>query len=107
MGRHCFDSLDTVLLVSLDEELERVLRLVKKAKFTGKTGKYASSFEIVIRYLGGLMSAYTLSKSLSSSGKRTRWYTSSPLHSTLPDSLLRRKPGLVSVTLLHTQGLPS
>lgn len=68
-GVTAFDSLDTVLLGRLDEEFERVLHLVKKAKLTGKTGEYASPFEIVIRYLGGLMSVYTLSKKLILLGK--------------------------------------
>ena len=88
--------------MSLDEELERVLRLVKKAKFTGKAGKYASSFEIVIRYLGGLMSAYTLSKDYPPRESGRVGTRPLPYIQHFPISLLRRKPGLVSVALLHT-----
>ena len=48
-------------LMGLDEQFARALDLVKKTKFTRKTGEYAPFFETVIRYLGGLMSAYALS----------------------------------------------
>ena len=56
-----FDSLDTMLLMGLDEEFKRALELVKKTNFVPKTDDYAPFFETVIRYLGGLMSAYALS----------------------------------------------
>ena len=48
-------------LMGLEEEFARALDLVKKTKFTRKTGEYAPFFETVIRYLGGLTSAYALS----------------------------------------------
>lgn len=51
-----------MLLMGLDEEFKRALELVKKTKFTRKMDEYAPFFETVIRYLGGLMSAYALSK---------------------------------------------
>jgi mannosyl-oligosaccharide alpha-1,2-mannosidase len=51
-----------MLLMGLDEEFQRALELVKKTKFVPKTDEYAPFFETVIRYLGGLMSAYALSK---------------------------------------------
>jgi len=57
-----FDSLDTMLLMDLDEEFKRALELVKKTKFVREMDEYAPFFETVIRYLGGLMSAYALSK---------------------------------------------
>ena len=51
-----------MLLMGFDEEFERALELVKKTKFTRKPDEYAPFFETVIRYLGGLMSAYALSE---------------------------------------------
>lgn len=51
-----------MLLMGLEEEFERALELVKKTKFTRKPEEHAPFFETVIRYLGGLMSAYALSK---------------------------------------------
>ena len=47
--------------MGLDEQFARALDLVKKTKFTRKTGEYAPFFETVIRYLVGLTSAYALS----------------------------------------------
>ena len=51
-----------MLLMGFEEEFERALELVKKTKFTRKSDEYAPFFETVIRYLGGLMSAYALSE---------------------------------------------
>ncbi|KAF9645503.1 glycoside hydrolase family 47 protein [Thelephora ganbajun] len=61
-GVTVFDSLDTMILMGFDEEFKRALDLVKKTKFVRKMDEYAPFFETVIRYLGGLMSAYALSK---------------------------------------------
>ena len=60
-GVTAFDSLDTMILLGFDEEFKRALELVRKTKFVPKTDDYAPFFETVIRYLGGLMSAYALS----------------------------------------------
>lgn len=51
-----------MILLGFDEEFKRALELVKKTKFERKKNEYAPFFETVIRYLGGLMSAYALSK---------------------------------------------
>lgn len=51
-----------MILLGFDEEFKRALELVKKTSFVPKTDDYAAFFETVIRYLGGLMSAYALSK---------------------------------------------
>lgn len=61
-GVTAFDSLDTMILLGFDEEFKRALELVKITKFERKSDEYAPFFETVIRYLGGLMSAYALSK---------------------------------------------
>ena len=61
-GVTAFDSLDTMILLGFDEEFKRALELVRKTNFVPKTDDYAPFFETVIRYLGGLMSAYALSK---------------------------------------------
>jgi hypothetical protein len=50
-----------MLLMGFDEEFKRALELVKKTKFVPKTDDYSPFFETVIRYLGGMMSAYALS----------------------------------------------
>lgn len=50
-----------MLLMGFDDEFRRALELVKKTKFIPKTDDYSPFFETVIRYLGGLMSAYALS----------------------------------------------
>ena len=51
-----------MLLMGLDEEFQRALELVEETEFVREMDEYAPFFETVIRYLGGLMSAYALSK---------------------------------------------
>ena len=51
-----------MIILGFDEEFKRALELVKTTKFERKMDEYAPFFETVIRYLGGLMSAYALSK---------------------------------------------
>ncbi|KAF7794404.1 hypothetical protein EIP86_005538 [Pleurotus ostreatoroseus] len=72
-GVTVFDSLDTMLLMDLKEEFTRAMAIVRNSTFTmpinipstdarDKPRKvYAPFFETVIRYLGGLLSAYALS----------------------------------------------
>ncbi|CDO68411.1 Glycoside Hydrolase Family 47 protein [Trametes cinnabarina] len=66
-----YDSLDTMLLMGLYDEFEAALPVVAQGNFTrlrstpdtnpwSRSG-YAPFFETVIRYLGGLLSAYALS----------------------------------------------
>ncbi|RXW23064.1 hypothetical protein EST38_g2818 [Candolleomyces aberdarensis] len=62
-GATAFDSLDTMLLMGLQDEYERALKVVKAANFNVSrfAGGHVPYFETVIRYLGGLLSAYALS----------------------------------------------
>lgn len=70
-GVTMYDSLSTMLLMGLHEEVARALPLVAQQNFSLKApvvrgGRvspepYAPFFETVIRYLGGLLSAYALS----------------------------------------------
>ncbi|KAF9269065.1 glycoside hydrolase family 47 protein [Marasmius fiardii PR-910] len=61
-GVSMIDSLDTMLLMGLKEEYSRALVAVEKMKFQLSKDKVAPYFETVIRYLGGLLSAYALTK---------------------------------------------
>ncbi|KAJ8481787.1 hypothetical protein ONZ45_g15193 [Pleurotus djamor] len=61
-GVTLYDSLDTMLLMNLTDEFERAVAVLETATFTLPEYKYAPFFETVIRYLGGLLSAFALSK---------------------------------------------
>ncbi|PCH44101.1 glycoside hydrolase family 47 protein [Wolfiporia cocos MD-104 SS10] len=67
-GVTLFDSLDTMILMGLNDEFARALPIVEQADFipsphvTNSHRGYAPFFETVIRYLGGLLSAYALSR---------------------------------------------
>jgi hypothetical protein len=54
------DSLDTMLLMGLHDEFDRAVKHITTLNF--KADRYIGFFEPVIRYLGGLISAYALSK---------------------------------------------
>ncbi|KAJ7699061.1 glycoside hydrolase [Mycena rosella] len=57
------DSLDTMLLMRLDGEYSRALAQLSTSKFLlPPETKFAPFFETVIRYLGGFLSAYAISK---------------------------------------------
>ncbi|KAF8217039.1 glycoside hydrolase family 47 protein [Mycena galopus ATCC 62051] len=56
------DSLDTMLLMKLDEEYSRALKHVSGMTFAMPENKFAPFFETVIRYVGGLLSGYAISK---------------------------------------------
>ncbi|KAF8909304.1 glycoside hydrolase family 47 protein [Gymnopilus junonius] len=60
-GVTAFDSLDTMLLMDLKHEYKHALGVVKQADFTKSEPLFVPFFETVIRYLGGLLSAYALS----------------------------------------------
>ncbi|KAF8623208.1 hypothetical protein AX15_006446 [Amanita polypyramis BW_CC] len=60
-GVTAFDALDTMLLMGLDNEYKRALVIVKQANFTHTETVPLPYFETIIRYLGGLLSAYALS----------------------------------------------
>ncbi|TBU30171.1 seven-hairpin glycosidase [Dichomitus squalens] len=55
------DSLDTMLIMGLHEEFYDTVPILANMTFALDKGKYAPFFETVIRYLGGLLSAYALS----------------------------------------------
>lgn len=63
-GVTAFDSLDTLYLLGLKDEYNRALKLVEQANFRVVTSVKGTIpyFETVIRYLGGMLSAYALSK---------------------------------------------
>ncbi|KAJ3516943.1 hypothetical protein NLJ89_g816 [Agrocybe chaxingu] len=61
-GLTAFDSLDTMLLMGLKEEFARAQEIVTNADFSKSEPEPIPYFETVIRYLGGLLSAYALSK---------------------------------------------
>ncbi|KAI1788147.1 seven-hairpin glycosidase [Ganoderma leucocontextum] len=55
------DSLDTMLVMGIHDEFDRSIPVLANITFALDEGKYAPFFETVIRYLGGLLSAYALS----------------------------------------------
>ncbi|KAG6374849.1 glycoside hydrolase family 47 protein [Boletus reticuloceps] len=55
------DSLDTMLLMGLEDEYARAIPIVTATNFSLPVNTNVPFFETVIRYLGGLLSAYALS----------------------------------------------
>ncbi|KAI0630670.1 seven-hairpin glycosidase [Trametes polyzona] len=55
------DSLDTMLIMGLEDEFRETIPILANMTFALPEGKFAPFFETVIRYLGGLLSAYALS----------------------------------------------
>ncbi|KAJ7879197.1 glycoside hydrolase family 47 protein [Mycena olivaceomarginata] len=76
------DSLDTMLLMKLDGEYGRALKLVSEMHFLMPSSEFAPFFETVIRYLGGLLSGYAISKDrtpfLTSTGECFQYSASTP-----------------------------
>ncbi|KAJ7249562.1 glycoside hydrolase [Mycena haematopus] len=60
-GVTVFDSLDTMLIMGLHELFHEGLEIVERTTFHGPPEKFVPFFETIIRYLGGLLSAYALS----------------------------------------------
>ncbi|KAI6024434.1 glycoside hydrolase family 47 protein [Pisolithus marmoratus] len=60
-GVTAVDSLDTMLLMGLKDEYERALPIIMNNNFSLPVNTAVPFFETVIRYLGGLLSAYALS----------------------------------------------
>lgn len=56
------DSLDTLWIMGLREEFEEAVNAVKSIDFTTNNKQEIPLFETVIRYLGGLIAAYDLSR---------------------------------------------
>ncbi|KAH7885871.1 glycoside hydrolase family 47 protein [Phlebopus sp. FC_14] len=61
-GVTAVDSLDTMLLMDLQDEFNRALPLIQNMNFSLPMNTQVPFFETVIRYLGGLLSAYAISK---------------------------------------------
>ncbi|KAH0836527.1 glycoside hydrolase family 47 protein [Lanmaoa asiatica] len=60
-GVTAVDSLDTMLLMGLQDEYLRAIPMISATNFSLPTNTNVPFFETVIRYLGGLLSAYALS----------------------------------------------
>ncbi|RDB20921.1 Endoplasmic reticulum mannosyl-oligosaccharide 1,2-alpha-mannosidase [Hypsizygus marmoreus] len=60
-GVTLFDSLDTMWIMGLNDMFRDSIEVVARTTFTLRQTAYAPFFETVIRYLGGLLSAYALS----------------------------------------------
>ncbi|KAG9312816.1 glycoside hydrolase family 47 protein [Chiua virens] len=60
-GVSVVDSLDTMLLMGLRDEYERAIPLISTSNFSLPANTNVPFFETIIRYLGGLLSAYALS----------------------------------------------
>src|ERR1700761_2433018 len=56
-----FDSLDTMWIMGLYDFFEEGMGVVSKTTFYVAADGYVPFFETIIRYLGGLLSAYALS----------------------------------------------
>ncbi|KAF8644216.1 hypothetical protein AX16_008620 [Volvariella volvacea WC 439] len=56
------DSIDTMWLMGLKDEYNHALEVVANQTFLSRPTEYAPFFETIIRYLGGLLSAYALTK---------------------------------------------
>ncbi|KAJ7154616.1 glycoside hydrolase family 47 protein [Mycena filopes] len=61
-GVTMFDSLDTMWLMGLEDMFYDTVEDVAGQDFGMPQGEFAHFFEVVIRYLGGLLSAYALSE---------------------------------------------
>lgn len=57
------DSLDTLLIMGMDDEFELALDAIDQIDFTTTPDKTINVFETTIRYLGGFLAAYDLSDS--------------------------------------------
>ncbi|KAF2003172.1 glycoside hydrolase family 47 protein [Amniculicola lignicola CBS 123094] len=62
-GATLVDALDTLVIMGLEKEFQSALSAVKKIDFTTSEEVSINVFETTIRYLGGLLSAYDLTKS--------------------------------------------
>ncbi|KAF9006005.1 seven-hairpin glycosidase [Cyathus striatus] len=60
-GVTLFDSIDTMWIMGLHDIFHDSLEVVAKSTFVLDQGSFAPFFETIIRYLGGLLSAYALS----------------------------------------------
>ncbi|KAF9691766.1 hypothetical protein EKO04_010483 [Ascochyta lentis] len=61
-GATLVDTLDTLAIMSLDEEFEAAVKAFRSIDFTTSATPRLNVFETTIRYLGGLLSAYDVSE---------------------------------------------
>ncbi|KAJ3798934.1 glycoside hydrolase family 47 protein [Lentinula aff. detonsa] len=61
-GVTVYDALDTMWIMGLSEYFDEAVKFIGEADYTTKPKQYAPFFETIIRHLGGLLSAYALSK---------------------------------------------
>ncbi|KAJ7056221.1 seven-hairpin glycosidase [Mycena amicta] len=61
-GVTMFDSLDTMWLMGLEDMFYETVDKVAAETFSSPPGEFVHFFEVVIRYLGGILSAYALSE---------------------------------------------
>ncbi|KAJ4473608.1 glycoside hydrolase [Lentinula aciculospora] len=61
-GVTIYDALDTMWIMGLTEYFEEAVKVIAEANYTTKPKQYVPFFETIIRYLGGLLSAYALSQ---------------------------------------------
>jgi mannosyl-oligosaccharide alpha-1,2-mannosidase len=61
-GATLVDTLDTLMIMGLDDEFTSALKAVSKIDFSTSADATLNLFETTIRYLGGLLSAYDLGK---------------------------------------------
>ncbi|KAF2126152.1 glycoside hydrolase family 47 protein [Dothidotthia symphoricarpi CBS 119687] len=62
-GATLVDTLDTLIIMGLEEDFAEAVKAIKKVDFTTSSLQHMNVFETTIRYLGGLLSAYDLSHS--------------------------------------------
>lgn len=60
-GATIADALSTILVMELHQEFEDAVDTISRTNFSTSSNKDISTFETIIRYLGGFLSAYELS----------------------------------------------
>jgi mannosyl-oligosaccharide alpha-1,2-mannosidase len=60
-GATLVDSLDALIIMGLDDELELALEALNQIDFTTTRSAEVNVFEIIIRYMGGFLAAHDLS----------------------------------------------
>jgi mannosyl-oligosaccharide alpha-1,2-mannosidase len=61
-GATLVDTLDTLIIMGLNEDFEEAVKATKKIDFTTAAIQNVNVFETTIRFLGGLLAAYDLSE---------------------------------------------
>ena len=61
-GATLVDSLDALVIMGLDKELEIALEALEHIDFTTTFSREVNVFEIVIRYMGGFLAAHDLTE---------------------------------------------